>query len=172
MAEIKNAYPPFRNPYKQKGRPLHHTPEELSAEFEKYVKWCLDNPIVISKTISKTPRSTEGGTAVDIDEVETKPRLIGIGGFLVWLGEDEKWWEKLDKGSTYAEEFFGVKSRIRVYCEDYQKAMASNGVFKENIISRLLGLADKKAVSTEGVTIVVESPEQKDKMENIGNLGV
>lgn len=171
MAEIKNAYPPFRNPYKQKGRPLNYTPEELAAEFEKYVKWCLDNPIVISKTITKTSRSPEGGAAVDIDEVETKPRLIGIGGFLVWLGEDDNWWAMLDKG-TFGAEFLRVKARVRVYCEDYQKAMASNGVFKENIISRLLGLADKKAVSTEGVTIVVESPEQKDKMENIGNLGV
>lgn len=167
MSDIKNAYPPFRNPYKQKGRPLNYTPEEIAAEFEKYVNWCIDNPIVIE-------RSASGRTGVypfTREETETKPRLVSIGGFLVWLGEDERWWSELEKG-TFGEEFSKVKARVRVYCEDYQKAMASAGVFKENIIARLLGLADKKAVATEGVTIVVESPEQKEKMEKIGELGI
>lgn len=167
MAKIKNAYPPFRNPYKQKGRPLDYTPPELAAEFEKYVKWCIDNPIIIQRSAS----GKTGDSDFSRDETETKPRLVSIGGFLVWLGEEDNWWAMLDKG-TFGEEFLRVKARVRVYCEDYQKAMASAGVFKENIISRLLGLADKKAVATEGVTIVVESQEQKDKMEKIGELGI
>lgn len=143
MAGIKNAYPPFRNPYKQVGRPLNYTPEELAAEFEKYVNWCLENPIVISRSVTQTNHNPEGSSSFDRDEVETKPRLIGIGGFLVWLGEDDSWWKNLESG-TFGEEFLKVKARVRVYCEDYQKAMASNGVFKENIISRLLGLADRQ----------------------------
>lgn len=144
MAEIKNAYPPFRNPYKQKGRPLDYTPPELAAEFEKYVNWCIDNPIVIRKTsVGRT-----GEAPFNREETETKPRLVSIGGFLVWLGEDDSWWANIEKG-TFGEEFSRVKARVRVYCEDYQKAMASTGVFKENIISRLLGLADKQAVSAQ-----------------------
>lgn len=167
MATIENAYPPFRNPYKQTGRPLHRTPEELAAEFEKYVGWCQDNPIRVTKSAS----GNTGDTPFDRDEVETKPRLVSIGGFLVWLGEDERWWRELDKG-TFGDEFSRVKARVRVYCEEYQKTMASSGVFKENIISRLLGLSDKKEVAVEAPTIVVKSEDEKRKIETIGEIGV
>ena len=148
MADIKNAYPPFRNPYKQVGRPLHHTPEELAAQFEEYVKWCIDNPIEVKKTAVGTNSSPAGSSSFDRDEIEQKPRLVSIGGFLVWLGEDEVWWSQIEKG-TFGAEFSKVKARVRVYCEEYQKTMASSGVFKENIISRLLGLADKQNVSAD-----------------------
>ena len=52
--------------------------------------------------------------------------------------------------------------------------MATAGVFNANIVSRLLGLADKKAVEAagEGITIVVKSEEEKDKLQNINELGV
>lgn len=144
MAEIKNAYPPFVNPYKQTGRPLKYTPAELAAEFEKYVGWCEDNPIIIQRSA----KGNNGDTPFDRNEEERKPRLVSIGGFLNWLGEEERWWRELDNG-TFGDEFSRVKARVRVYCEDYQKAMASSGVFKENIISRLLGLADKQAVEAK-----------------------
>ena len=172
MAEIKNAYPPFRNPYKQKGRPLHHTPEELAAQFEKYVQWCIENPIEVKKTATGTNSSPGGSSSFDRDEIEQKPRLISIGGFLVWLGEDERWWAELDKGSSFADEFSRVKARVRVYCEEYQKNMASTGLFKENIISRLLGLSDKKEVAVETPTIIVKSEDEKRKIETIADLGV
>lgn len=167
MAEIKNAYPPFVNPYKQTGRPLNYNPQQLAEEFEKYVRWCQDNPI----TISKTAIGQTGDTPFNREEIETKPRLVSIGGFLNWLGEEDNWWTMLDKG-TFGDEFLRVKARVRGYCEDYQKAMASTGVFKENIISRLLGLADKKAVTTDGVKIVVESNDQKEAIESLGELGI
>ena len=89
----------------------------------------------------------------------------------MWLGEDDVWWSQLEKGKHGAE-FSRVKARVRVYCEEYQKAMASSGVFKENIISRLLGLADKKEVAVDAPTIVVKSEEEKGKIEKIGGLGV
>ena len=143
MAEIKNAYPPFRNPYKQRGRPLNYTPEELLEEFEKYVQWCLDNPIVISRTVTQTTHSEAGSSSFDRDEVENKPRLIGVGGFLVWLGETERWYSELEIRED-AEKFAKVKSYIRAYCQQNQAKLASSGVFKENIISRLLGLADRQ----------------------------
>ena len=148
MAEIENAYPPFVNPYKQKGRPLNYTPEELAAEFEKYVGWCIKHPITIKRTAKGINSSPGGSSSFDRDEIETKPRLVSVGGFLVWLGQDDSWWAKLEKGN-FGDEFFRVKSRVRVYCEEYQKNMASTGVFKENIISRLLGLSDKKEVAAE-----------------------
>ena len=167
MAEINNAYPPFRDPYKSVGRPLHHTPEELAGEFAKYVDWCRENPIEIKRTTT----GCTGETPFDREEVETKPRLVSIGGFLVWIGEDARWYSELEKGKE-GERFSKVKAYIREYCENYQKEMASANIFNANIISRLLGLADKKEVAVDAPTIVVKSEEEKGKIENIGGLGV
>ena len=52
--------------------------------------------------------------------------------------------------------------------------MASAGLLNANIISRLLGLADKKETKIEGeqLTIVVKSEEDKAKREDIGNIGI
>ena len=148
MAELKNIYPPFVNPYKQTGRPLNYTPEELAAEFEKFVAWCEEHPIVIKRTAKGKNSSPAGPSSFDRADIEEKPRLVSVGGFLVWLGQTDSWWTNLDKG-TFGDEFLRVKARVRVYCEEYQKNMASAGLFKENIISRLLGLADKQDVQAD-----------------------
>jgi hypothetical protein len=47
------------------------------------------------------------------------------------------------------DKFVTLKSYIRAYCEENQAKLASAGLFKENIISRLLGLADKQAVDAK-----------------------
>lgn len=150
------------------GRPLKFTPDELLQEFVKYVEWCMDHPIVIK---SKQKGRNDRG-AWSSETVDEKPRLVSIGGFLVFIGANDVWWTQLNNG-TRGEEFSRVKASIKQYCEDYQKAMASTGVFKENIISRLLGLADKKTIdASEGVTIVVKSEEEAEKIKNIGNLKI
>lgn len=156
MAKLKNIYPPFVNPYKQKGRPLNYTPAELAEEFEKYVNWCGEHPIEVIRTAKGKNTSAAGSASFNRDDVEEKPQLVSVGGFLVWLGETESWWKNLESG-TFGEEFLKVKARVRVYCEEYQKAMASSGIYKENIISRLLGLADKQDVAAQvGGTIEYE----------------
>lgn len=150
------------------GRPLKYTPDELRQEFVKYVQWCMDHPIVIkSKQKGRNKRGAWSSETVD-----EKPRLVSVEGFMVFLGASLRWWGELSDGK-HGEEFSVVKAVIKQYCEDYQKAMASTGVFKENIISRLLGLADKKAIdASEGVTIVVKSEEEAEKIKNIGNLKI
>lgn len=172
MAELKNIYPPVINPLKKVGRPLHYTPEELAEKFAEFVKWSEEHPIVVKRTVTGTTTTPTAPSSFDREEVEQKPQYISVKGFLLWLGETKSWWEDLDKDSVFAAEFSYLKTYIRAYCEENQAKLASAGIFKENIIARLLGLADKKAVATEGVTIVVESQEQKDKMEKIGELGI
>ena len=102
-----------------------------------------------------------------------KPRLISIGGFLVFIGKTESWWKNLEEGKR-ADEFLKVKEKIKNYCENYQKEMAAAGIFKENIISRLLGLKDKQEVENtgEGIRIVVNSPEEKDRIEAMKDLRI
>lgn len=166
-AGIKNAMPPFVNPFRQ-GRPLHYTPDELAEKFAEYVEWCEKHPI----TITETSKGRNGDSDFARDEVYTKPRLISIDGFLNYIGEIVSWWEMLDKNKD-GQAFLSVKTRIRAYCEHYQKNMASAGIFKENIISRLLGLSDKKELtSKEPFNLVVNSQEEKKKIENIKELDI
>ena len=168
MADLSNSniYPPVINPLK-KGRPLHYTPERLAEKFAEYVKWAQEHPIIITRTSS----GVTDDSSFNRTEEETKPQRVSVTGFLVWLGEGARWYSELEHGADGGE-FSKVKAYIRAYCEDNQTTLASVGLYKENIISRLLGLTDKKEVSMESPTIVVKSEEEKQKIENIGNLGV
>ena len=163
-----DVYPPFN--YKL-GRPLKYKPDELLEKFAEYVTWAKEHPIPIVRKVTST---TTEGKVYGSDTEEHKPRLLSIGGFLVFLGAGSDWWQSLDREDRKrCDEFARVKSFIREFCEDYQKEMASAEIFNANIISRLLGLADKKEVENKGTsTIVVRSEEEKKKLENIGNLGV
>lgn len=144
MAEIGNIYPPVVNPLNKVGRPLHYTPEQLADKFVEFVKWSAEHPIVVKKTTT----GTTGDAQFDREEEEKKPQYISVKGFIVWLGETEDWWRNLDRLQDSAD-FITLKSYIRAYCEENQAKLASAGLFKENIISRLLGLADKQAVDAK-----------------------
>lgn len=162
----ENLYPPFNYSL---GRPLKYQPEELLEKFQEYLVWAKDNPIIVGHSEKNT--SKDGGTYGKETE-EMKPRLVSISGFLVHLGATRDWWDGLGLRKKSAE-FIRVKSFIRDYCENYQKEMATNDIFNANIISRLLGLADKKEVKTDGASvIVVKSEEEKKKIEEIGDIGV
>lgn len=164
----ENIYPEVRA---QIGRPLKFKPEQLLAKFKEYVQWCKDNPITLRTTVDAIAAN---GTHYGNTTTEEKPRLVSIGGFLVFLGASRQWWDQLDTNRTRQQDFLAVKGFIRDFCEEYQKEMASSGLFNGNIISRLLGLADKKQVEAtgEGITIVVANAEQKTKIENISELDV
>ena len=162
-----NIYPPFNY---NLGRPLKYKPDEMLEKFRDYVSWAKDNPISIEKNVVNT---TTKGDTYRSDAVETKPRLISIKGFLVFLGAGSDWWQSLDReDAKRKEEFSRVKSFIRDYCENYQSEMASADIFNANIVSRLLGLADKKDITSGGdkFKIVVESKEDKEMFENFKNL--
>lgn len=138
MANNENIYPPFNYAL---GRPLKYQPGELLENFHKYIAWAKDNPIVVKQKEVNT--TTQGKTYGSVSEVE-KPRLVSIAGFLVFLGAGRDWWDSLDReGRKKAEEFARVKAFVRDYCQSYQTEMASNDLFNANIISRLLGLADR-----------------------------
>ena len=152
---------PFHNPL---GRPPKYSPQELAEKFAEYVQWCQDHPF---KDESRVDYANGNYAAT----ASTKPRRISISGFQLFVGCSDTWWERLDTRKD-GDEYVAVKANIKKYCETSQADMAAAGLLKENIISRLLGLADKKAVTTDGVKIVVESQEQKEAIESLGNLGI
>lgn len=160
----ENLYPPVHFP--TRGRPLKYTPKRLQEKFVEYVKWCKDNPIVIGTEIKNT--SVEG-IPYGSKTIEKKPRLVSIGGFLVYIGASRRWWGELDDSK---QDYSAVKDLIREFCESYQKEMAAAGIFNGNIISRLLGLVDKQQQESRIENrIVVEDKDQADKIKTIGDIG-
>lgn len=152
----------FKSPL---GRPPKYTPKQLAEEFSNYVQWCKDNPL------SENQRTDyQKGYA---DTTAYKPRRISIEGFRIWLGCSDTWWERLDERKG-GEQYVAVKKAIKEYCETYQKDMASAGLLNANIISRLLGLSEKQEVKQTGqqAVYIVKSEEEKEKVEDIGELGV
>lgn len=166
--DIYDVYPPFNY---QLGRPLKYEPDELLEKFQEYIKWAKEHPIPIVKNVKNT---TTKGDTYGSDSLERKPRLLSISGFLVFIGAGSDWWQSLDREDRKRhEEFARVKGFIREFCQSYQSEMASADIFNANIVSRLLGLADKKDITSGGEKIdriIVESPEQKEKLENIKDL--
>lgn len=156
---------PFINPLV--GRPLHYTPKQLAEKFEEYVKWSEDNVM----EIGERQKGIAPGGYVDKTTTNYKQRLISVHGFLVFIGKTSRWWGELSNGKQ-GEKFSVVKAHITDYCEDYQKEMAAAGIFNANIISRLLGLADKKELTGEGINIIVNSPEEKEKIESMKDLNI
>ena len=167
--DISDMYPPFVY-HLEVGRPLSYKPKELLEKFVEYVDWAKAHPI---ENTYETSGTSFTGDSYGNTNKNLKPRLISIGGFLVHIGKTESWWKNLEDGKR-GQEFLKVKENIKTYCESYQKEMAAAGIFKENIISRLLGLKDKQEVENtgEGFKIIVNSQEEKDKIEAMKDLKI
>lgn len=143
------------------GRPPKFTPAQLLHKFEEYIADREARPL-IDKT---TESGTTGNNTINKETQRATPHLLSIGDFCVFLGTSRNWWNEL------TDDYLGVKTRISTYISEYQLKGASNGVFNANIVARLLGLADKQQVTTEGQTrIVVENAEQKAKLQAIGDI--
>lgn len=158
MAEF---YPDFI--YNKGGRPLKYKPRELLDKFEDYVQWLRDNPVEVESTFSGM-RGREKETADKSTTVRKQKmyRPATIAGFLVHIGATDAWWTNLDKGKN-GKEFLRVKSYIKEYCENNQKEGAIIGIFNANIISRLLGLADKTEMTgRDGAPLIPGTPEEKE----------
>ena len=156
---------PFINPLV--GRPLHYTPKQLAEKFEEYVHWCENNEM----EIEEKQKGIVGNGYVDKSTKNYKQRLVSVHGFLVFIGKTKRWWSQLSDGKQ-GEKFSYLKESITEYCEDYQKEMAAAGVFNANIISRLLGLADKKELTGEAINIIVNSQEEKEKLESMKDMQI
>ena len=156
---------PFINPLA--GRPLHYTPKQLAEKFEEYVKWSEENVI----EIGERQKGIASGGYVDKTTTNYKQRLISVHGFLVFIGKSKRWWTELSDGKQ-GDKFSTLKDSITSYCEDYQKEMAAAGIFNANIISRLLGLADKKELTGESINIIVNSPEEKENLVSMKDMQI
>lgn len=147
----------------KRGKPRKYKPAELLNEFQKYIQDRMSNPIV--------EKEEEAGSVGEHTSNKTKkkshPQLLSVADFCVFLGCSRNWWNELP------DEYLGVKSHISTYIDNFQLKGASIGVFNGNIVSRLLGLKEKTELTGgDGLTIVVKSQEEKDKLDNMGGLSI
>lgn len=162
---INALFVPFNAAKRLRGRPRKYTPAQLLQEFENYVNERMAHPLVIEET----EIGYVGKSAINKSKTKTIPQLLSIGDFCVHLGVSRNWWNELP------EDFLGVTTHIRNFIEQYQLKGASAGVFNANIVARLLGLADKKDITSGGEKIdriIVQTPEEKDRIERMKDLDV
>ena len=147
----------------KRGRPRKFKPADLLDEFQNYIQDRMSNPIVEKEeeigVVGKNPSAKT--------KEKSHPQLLSVADFCVYLGCSRNWWNELP------DEYLGVKSHISTYIDNFQLKGASIGVFNANIVSRLLGLKEKTELTGgDGLTIVVKSQEEKDKLDNMGGLSI
>lgn len=147
----------------QKGRPRKYRPAELLNQFEKYLHDRMSDPIIEKEEES----GNTGNNGTWKTKEKAHPQFISVADFCVFLGCSRNWWNELP------DDYLGVKHHISTYIDNFQLKGASIGLFNANIVSRLIGLKDKTELTGgEGLTIVVKSQVEKDKLNNIGDLSI
>ena len=117
------------------GRPRAYTPEALDAKFEEYVEWVKANPVYINKV-----------SAGEIIAVPTQ-RPLTLVGFCQFA--------KISKDTfrRYEDEFCDLLTHVRVAIEADQLEGALCGQYDSGIVARVLHLADRQDVTTNGKDI-------------------
>ena len=117
------------------GRPRAYTPEALEAKFEEYVEWVKANPVYINKA-----------SAGEIIPVPTQ-RPLTLVGFCQFA--------KISKDTfrRYEDEFCDLLTHVRVAIEADQLEGALCGQYDSGIVARVLHLADRQDVTTNGKDI-------------------
>ena len=140
------------------GRPRAYTPEALEAKFEEYVEWVKANPVYINKV-----------SAGEIIPVPTQ-RPLTLVGFCQFA--------KISRQNFY--EFSDILTCVREAIEADQLEGALCGQYDSGIVARVLHLADRQDVTTNGKEIttatqpisVVLDPEAAKIIQSIGRRTV
>jgi len=125
------------------------TPADLWAAAIAYFKWNIENPC-IKKDVCKSGENV--GTAIEI-EIE---RPLTIRGFCNHASIGYSTFNDYETRENF-KEYSEVIKRIKLIIEDYLITGAAIGTYKENLVSRLTGLAEKKEVevnTTKNVIVV------------------
>ncbi|MCP4984877.1 MAG: DNA-packaging protein [Colwellia sp.] len=125
---------------------LFATPELLWEAACEYFQWCDDNPLIENKVINS---SKEGV----IDHPSPKMRAYTLNGLCLYLDCSDGYFRAFKSTSDEQndKDFLTVISHIEKVIYEQQFTAAAADLLNANIISRSLGLSDKKdhTVNTE-----------------------
>lgn len=133
------------------GRNKIHTPETLLSSAYEYFEVVKENPFEVDKIL---------GNGDHINQKVQRP--FTLGSFVVYANITTETF------SNYRElkDFFGVTKEIDQIIYNNKFEGASAGLFKENIIARDLGLADKKELEVKARLDTIE--DIQNELDGIG----
>lgn len=134
---------------------LFESPELLWEAACEYFEWCDKNPWIKVEQAKQKPevyKDKKGNVKVtpQLFKLPTQ-RPYTLTGLALYLDVSKNYWEEFKKASH--EGFLGVITRVEetIYTQKFEGAAV--GAFNANIISRDLGLVDKKEQN-----IITEQP--------------
>lgn len=132
---------------------LFSDPKAMWEAAEEYFQWCIENPLMEVQYVGK-----------DAQRVEVpKMRPFTKEGLCRYLNCNVGYLNEFESRNTNAD-FSAVVTRIRETIYEQKFTGAAAGFLKESIITRDLGLADKKDLQVSGDIIVeyVDPDESTD----------
>ncbi len=128
------------------GREKTYTPDELHDKAIEYFGWVIKNPIQIID-----PTGGESHTY--------KIRPMSKKGFCVFIGLASKNYFEWHKDQDYRNIIHAINDVIAIQ----QTEMATIGEFKENIIARMQGLAEKQEIQQKVIKYMNVSKQFDDE---------
>ena len=140
-ASEKTQFKPLNSAWKARSshgrKPLFASPGDLWDACCEYFQWVEDNPLQTVENVKFQGMGT----------LESVPlmRNMSEDGLTIFLDiSSSAWWDYKQKP-----DFLEVTDQVVKIIRSYKLDGAISGLFKENIIARELGLADKKDVGIE-----------------------
>lgn len=132
---------------------LFASPELMWEAACEYFAWCDDNPLYEKDWVGKD--------AYEVDKPKMRP--FTMQGLCRHLNCDTSYFRKFKE--TASKDFFTVITRIEETIYEQKFTGAASGFLNANIISRDLGLIDKKDLNVD-TNITVEYMDGPDETED------
>lgn len=133
------------------GVPKYATPEDLWNDAVRYFEWCDGNPIDAPSTTILSKKQKASKTNQEVrkqNQLENITRPYTLYGLCAFTGISK--WYNFTATYNSKEGFAEVISAIENVISSQQIDGAMAGVFKENLTSRLNGLADRQLQEVNG----------------------
>lgn len=159
----------MKKPAKRVGRPYKFTPAQFEKAWKDYFDHCDNNPWYKNEAIKS------GEFAGQLVKIPTARPYSEIG-FCAFHDLGEKYLCQLSetlegKESKEEKELSYILTRARAKCYNQKFEGASVGAFNANIIARVLGLSDKKDITTNGESLnkKMTQEEAKEYLKQLNN---
>ena len=138
------------------------SPGQLAEAADEYFMECEENPIV--------EQDFRGAKTAEVQL--THPKVFLKGEFARFCGLSE--WRLIDDLKQKSNDFSQVITRIEGIIRDQKYSYAVCGMFSATIVSRDLGLTDKKDLTSKGEKIqlppiIVQNKEAEDVVNKLLN---
>ncbi|WP_438423116.1 terminase small subunit [Aquimarina macrocephali] len=137
---------------------LFATPELLWEAACEYFQWCDDNPLIENKVINSAKEGV-------VDHPVSKVRVYTLNGLCLYLDCNDAYLRQFKvllrgKEDKLSKDFSTVITHIEKTIYEQQFTNAAADLLNANIISRSLGLTDKKDLTSGGEKIPSSQPQQ------------